>query len=117
VIVSLRGGDFSTPVDAALAALGHRRNVVLSAASFLLVPEIVAQSDYVALVPQRLVQDRGTQLQQLEPPFPVEGFAVGMIWHERNHGHDGHRWVRDRLVDVAARSPLRRGETGQRRSG
>ena len=31
VIVSLRGGDFVTPVDNVLAALGHCRNVVLSA--------------------------------------------------------------------------------------
>jgi DNA-binding transcriptional LysR family regulator len=42
VIVSLNGGGFVTPVDNALAALGHRRNAVLSAASFLFVPEIVS---------------------------------------------------------------------------
>jgi hypothetical protein len=51
VIVSLRGGDFVTPVDDVLATLGHRRNVVLSAASFLFLPEIVSQSDFVALYP------------------------------------------------------------------
>jgi DNA-binding transcriptional LysR family regulator len=50
VIVSPRGGGFVTPVDDALAALGHSRNVVLSSASFLFVPEIVSQSDFVALV-------------------------------------------------------------------
>ena len=63
VIVSLRGGDFVTPVDDALAALGHSRNVVLSAASFLFVPEIVSQSDFVALVPERLVRDRADKLE------------------------------------------------------
>ncbi|MBA2674293.1 LysR family transcriptional regulator [Ramlibacter sp.] len=98
VVVSLRGGDFATPVDTALAALGHRRNVVLSAASFLLVPQIVAQSDFVALVPRRLVQGRADTLKLVEPPFPVEGFAVGMVWHERSHGHAGQRWVRETLV-------------------
>lgn len=101
VVVSLRGGGFTTPVDDGLAALGHCRNVVLSAASFLFVPEIVARSDLVALVPQRLVRDRGETLQVLECPFPVPGFAVSMLWHERNHGHGGQRWVREVVAELA----------------
>jgi DNA-binding transcriptional LysR family regulator len=101
VIVSPRGGSFSTPADTALAALGHKRTVVLSAASFLFVPEIVAASDFVALVPERLVRDRGDRLQVLDCPFEVKGFAVAMLWHERNHGHPGQRWVREQVVALA----------------
>jgi DNA-binding transcriptional LysR family regulator len=100
VIVSLRGGGFVTPVDDVLAALGHRRNVVLSAASFLFVAEIVAQSDFVALVPERLVHDRAHKLKLIDCPFPVEGFAVGMVWHERGHGHSGQRWVREAIASL-----------------
>jgi len=103
VVVSLRGGDFTTPVDDVLAALGLRRNVVLSASSFLFVPEMVARSDLVALVPQRLVRDRTDALRIVECPIPVPGFEVGMLWHERSHAHAGQRWVRDVLkamVDV-----------------
>jgi DNA-binding transcriptional LysR family regulator len=100
VIVSLGGGGFVTPVDNALAALGHSRNAVLSAASFLFVPEIVSQSDFVALVPERLVHDRTDKLKLIDCPFPVEGFAVGMVWHERSHGHSGQRWVREAIVSV-----------------
>lgn len=102
VIVSPQGGGFVTPVDDALAAFGHRRNVVLSASSFLFVPEIVSQSDFVALVPERLVRGRADTLQIVEPPFPVEGFAVGMAWHERSHGHSGQRWIRETIVALAA---------------
>jgi DNA-binding transcriptional LysR family regulator len=98
VIVSIRGGDFVTPVDRTLAALGHRRNVVLSASSFLFVPEIVRQSDFVALVPERLVRDGAGDLKLIEPPFAVDGFAVGMVWHERVHGHTGQRWLRERIA-------------------
>jgi DNA-binding transcriptional LysR family regulator len=100
VIVSLDGGGFVTPVDSALAALGHRRHVVLSAASFLFVPEIVTHSDFVALVPERLVRDRANKLKVMDCPFPVEGFAVGMVWHERSHGHSGQRWIREAIVSV-----------------
>ena len=102
VIVSLDGGGFVTPVDSALADLGHRRNAVLSAASFLFVPEIVSYSDFVALVPERLVRDRADKLMVIDCPFPVEGFAVGMVWHERSHGHGGQRWIREAIVSLMA---------------
>lgn len=102
VIVSLRGGDFVTPVDDALAALGLRRNVVLSAASFLFVLDIAARSDLVALVPQRLVRDHTDALRIVECPIPVPGFEVGMLWHERSHGHTGHRWMREVLRGLVA---------------
>jgi DNA-binding transcriptional LysR family regulator len=119
VIVSLIGGDFITPVDTAMAALGHSRNVVLSAASFLLVPEIVARSDFVALVPERLVHDRTDELKLIDCPFPVEGFAVGMVWHERGHGHSGQRWIREAIVSMINAWTSERGSVdanaGQRR--
>lgn len=105
VIVSLHGGGFATPVDEALAALGHRRNVVLSAASFLFVPGIVSQSNFVALVPQRLVHGLTDALKQVDCPFPVAGFAVAMVWHERSHGHSGQRWLRETLVSRFGPSP------------
>ena len=97
VVVSLRGGDFSTSVDETLAALGIRRNVVLSAASFLFVPGMVAHSDLVALVPQRLVSNRADDLRIVECPVAVQRFEVGMLWHERSNGHAGQRWVREML--------------------
>ncbi|CAN7701573.1 MULTISPECIES: LysR family transcriptional regulator [unclassified Variovorax] len=104
VVVSLYGGGFVTPVDDALAAFGLKRNVVLSAASFLVVPDIVSQSDFVALVPERLVRDRADQLKLIDCPFPVEGFAVGMVWHERSHGHSGQRWIRETVASLIGQS-------------
>ena len=101
VVVSPAGGGFETPVDHALAALGQERKVVLSAASFLFVPDIVARSDLVALVPSRLVQRRAAGLQVLDCPFPVPGFEMIMVWHERNHGHAAQRWLRDEVLAVA----------------
>jgi DNA-binding transcriptional LysR family regulator len=76
--------------------------VVLLAASFLFLPEIVAHSDFVALVPRRLVQGRADRLQLVECPFPVAGFSISLLWHERNHAHAAHRWVRERLTRVTA---------------
>ncbi|QPF71534.1 LysR family transcriptional regulator [Roseateles sp. DAIF2] len=100
VVVSLGRDDFVTAVDRQLAAGGLARRVAVSAASFLLVPEIVAATDGVALVPERLVRDRAEQLQLLEPPLPVPGFAVGMLWHEHAHGHPGQAWIRGALAGL-----------------
>jgi DNA-binding transcriptional LysR family regulator len=108
VVVSLRGGDFATPVDDALAALGLRRRVAVSAASFLLVPQLVAASDLVALVPRRLAAGSAQSLRTVAPPFAVPGFAVGMVWHERNHGHVGQRWLRETLHALCAEKTPRR---------
>lgn len=104
VVVSLSGGGFVTPVDETLANLGYARNVVLSVASFLLVPEIVAKSDFVALVPERLVREHTHRLKLVGFSLPAEGFAVGMVWHERNHGHPGQRWVRELMKSLFALS-------------
>lgn len=102
VIVSPAGSDFTTPVDDALAALGHRRRVVMSAASFLFVPEIVAMSDLVALVPRRLLHAQLDRLAVIDIPWLAERFDVGLIWHERSHGHAGHRWIRELIVELTA---------------
>ena len=99
VIVSPSGGSFTTPIDEALAAFGHQRRVVMSAASFLLLPRIVASSDLVALVPRRLLQGELARLAVVELPWLAEQFEVSLLWHERSHGHAGQRWVREMIVE------------------
>lgn len=124
VVVSRRGGNFMTPVDKALEALGRRRKVVMSAASFLFIPEIVAASDLVALVPRRLFHAPPDRLAVVEVPWLGEQFKVGLIWHERSHGHAGHRWVRELIVELigapggaAAELPQRGLQPADRRGG
>jgi DNA-binding transcriptional LysR family regulator len=102
VIVSPSGGSFTTPIDAALAVLGHHRKVVMSAASFLFVPEIVSTSDLVALVPRRLLRSRFDRLTVIDIPWLAEQFNVSLIWHERSHGHAGQRWIRELIVELTA---------------
>lgn len=98
VVVSPRGGSFSTAIDLALSAAGATRRVALSAASFLFVPEIVARSDLVAFVPSRLVHNRSDRLAIFEPPIKVPGFAISLLWHDRTHDHPAHAWVRSKIA-------------------
>jgi DNA-binding transcriptional LysR family regulator len=97
VIVSPQGGGFTGPADAALAAYGRSRRVVLSAPGFLIVPEIVARSDRVALVPERIARAQTDRLRMFEPPVPVPGFSMAMVWHHRTTDHPAQQWLRARL--------------------
>ncbi len=101
VIVSPSGGSFTTPIDDVLAAFGYQRQVVMSAASFLFVPEIVLISDLVALFPRRLLQGQADRLSVVDVPWLAERFDVSLVWHERSHGHAGHRWIRDLIVGLS----------------
>ncbi len=100
VIVSPSGGGFSTPVDLTLEALGYSRNIVASAASFLVIPAIIAGNDLVALVPRRLMRSRLSEVAWIDVPWLTERFQVKLIWHERTHGHQGQQWIREQIHDL-----------------
>lgn len=97
VIVSPDGGGFTGPTDTALAALGLNRQVVLSVPHFLFVLKVIASTDLVAVVPERLVRD-DPALRSVEPPLTVPGFDMAMLWPERCHRDPAHRWLRDFIV-------------------
>lgn len=99
VIVSPDGGGFSAMTDEVLTRSGLKRKVVLSVPHFLFMLETLANSDLVAVLPERLVKNN-LQLQVVEPPLPLPGFDMLMLWHERLHRDPAHQWLRQQLVDV-----------------
>lgn len=99
--VSVPGSGFSTQIDQALAALGRRRRTRLAVPHFLLVPEIVARSDMISALPERLARGYAAKLRIFDPPLDVEGFTVGEIWHERNQRDPAQQWLRDVLMQLA----------------
>ncbi|MFV1852549.1 MAG: LysR family transcriptional regulator [Thalassospira sp.] len=100
VMVSPEGGGFHGPADDALMAHGQTRNVALSAPGFLVVPEIIARSDMIALVPSRVAKGRKDQIQIFDPPLPVTGFDMALIWHDRTTTHPLYRWLRDQIMSL-----------------
>jgi DNA-binding transcriptional LysR family regulator len=104
--VLVRGSGFSTRIDAALAALGRKRHARLAVPHFLLVPEIVARSDMISALPERLARGYASKLRILEPPLEIEGFTVGEMWHERNERDPAQQWLREVLLELAQK-PLK----------
>lgn len=97
VIVSPEGGGFQAATDEALAARGLKRNVVLSVPHFLFMLDVLARTDLVAVLPERLVANTGT-LQVVDPPLDLPGFDMLMLWHERLHRDPGHKWLRQQVL-------------------
>ncbi len=101
VVVSPQGSGFAGPADAALEAVGRCRTVALSTSGFLIVPEVVLQSDMIALIPRRIAEGWSDRVQVLEPPLTLPGFTIASIWHERTTHHPAQRWLRERLATLA----------------
>jgi DNA-binding transcriptional LysR family regulator len=92
-------------VDDHLAQRGLSRHVALRLSHFLLVPPVIASTDYVAAlsdVVARPMADR-LPLQVLKMPIDVPGATVQMVWHERTSASAAHQWLRG-VVEAVGRS-------------
>lgn len=101
VLVTEIGGSLSGFVDETLESQGRRRNVVLSVEKFMLVPEILRNSDYVCTLPSMLISRFTNVLDMFELPFRDRGFGLRLAWHPRNHLDPAVSWMRDLLGKVA----------------
>ncbi len=91
-------------VDDALAALGHKRRVALAVPHFLVAPHVIARTDLVLTVAERIALAFAAllPLRVLPPPVTLPGFTLSLIWHERNEVDPAQAWLRSRISEVAA---------------
>jgi DNA-binding transcriptional LysR family regulator len=101
VMVSPTEGGFVGPTDEALARVGRKRRVVVSAPGFLILPELLKVDDLIAVVPERVLRGRLAGLRTFVPPVAVPGFSVILLWHQRVHNDAAHRWMRELLATTA----------------
>ncbi|WP_061706679.1 LysR family transcriptional regulator [Pseudenterobacter timonensis] len=103
VLVSYEGESFHGVTDDALADRGRERRVGLSVSSFLVLPEVLAISDMIAVVPERMAENR-PEMFVCETPLPVPGFTKSMAWHGRAHRHPAQAWLRGLLLETSQRA-------------
>lgn len=106
-----RQSDAEPDVYAAVADLGHR--VVIEVSAALGLPIVVSQTDLLALVTERMADffARPLKLQVLAPPFKAPPLPAYLIWHRSRERDPGHRWLREALRAIFYRAP----QTGARR--
>jgi DNA-binding transcriptional LysR family regulator len=73
----------------------------VSAPNFLVVPDLVADTDLVAALPERLARRAASRLDIFELPFSVGGFRLIAAWHPRHQADPGHSWLRQTIADLA----------------
>jgi DNA-binding transcriptional LysR family regulator len=89
-------------VDEVLAQRGLTRNVALRVSHFLLVPPIVAATDYVAALSETVAYAAAASmpLQLLKLPVDAPRAMVHMLWHERTAVSPAHNWLRGIVEQV-----------------
>lgn len=97
--VSFSGRPYGL-VDQALAALGRRRQVVLTVNQFFTAGQVVQQSDLLTVLPLSFipVTGMGSSVQTQALPFELAPVSVQMMWTVRRHGEPAHRWLRQRVA-------------------
>lgn len=103
VLVSPEGGGFFGATDEALAKLGRKRRVVASLPSFLLAAPLVASTDLVAVLPERLARSIPGTFDIFPLPFESIRFYVVMSWHPRRDRDPGHEWFRGQIAAQLAK--------------
>lgn len=87
-------------VDDMLAERGLHRRVSRAVPYFQVGLELVASSDRVLTVSERIARKLAPSLGLvvLDPPLPLAPFTLSMVWHPRFDGDQGHAWLRERLL-------------------
>ncbi|MGA8054633.1 MAG: LysR family transcriptional regulator [Burkholderiales bacterium] len=87
--------------DPSLADPGEKRRAGVTVRHVLLVPEIVAQSDLIATLPERLGAMQNGRVQMFAPPVKLAGFSVSQAWHERTDADPAQQWLRSVVSEVS----------------
>jgi DNA-binding transcriptional LysR family regulator len=91
----------TTFIERHLADQGLSRRIALHVSHFMVVPELVQQTDLLATVPSYLIAYMRPmprlKLLPLPLPIPTPRFEIKQFWHQRNHNDAANRWLR-RLI-------------------
>jgi DNA-binding transcriptional LysR family regulator len=96
---------YNALIDDALEKAGVQRRVALSKPTFLGIPFVVAQTDLIATLPERVARQFAeiAPIRIFEPPIALDLINVVLMWHDRTHHHPLHQWFRGLLVDLGDR--------------
>ncbi len=92
-----------TPVDLLLDELGIVRQVRVTVFGWLTVPFVLAGTDMIAIMPERMARlaMRSAPLAILEPPFGRVELVEAAYWHPGKGDDPAVRWLRRTLAEAA----------------
>jgi len=98
------------PIDRVLEAMGRKRSIGFSSASFAAAVEVAAGSDIICSLPSRLARSC-TQpgLVCLPLPFKVPPYSYHMVWDPRTNSNPALRWLRSQILVHFQRPQVQQG--------
>ena len=105
MLVSFSGRPYGF-IDESLAAIGRKRQIVLTVNQFFTAGRVVANSNLLTVLPKHFVGVTGIadQLVQRQLPFDVAPVNVDAVWHRRVDTHSAHVWLRKAVQQSAAQA-------------
>lgn len=91
-------------VDRRLSDRGRSRRVLRIVPFFSSAVELVAQSDYLLTLPERIARHYADRfdLRVHETPLALSPYTLQLIWHPRHDGDEVHAWLRSVFVQASA---------------
>jgi DNA-binding transcriptional LysR family regulator len=103
--------DMVGRVDFLLAQQNLTRNIAVSTPHFLVAPSILARTNLVATLVERVAKEFAPilNLKILRCPLPLQGFSVFLRWHQsmsvggasRNGNRDANAWLRGVVLEIS----------------
>lgn len=102
-LVRAQNNRRATPLEYLLGSSLPDRKIMLQMSSFVSIPEVVAATDLIAVVPSRIAAPmvEAGALQALPLPFEVPEIDVRLYWHKSRDSDPGHMWIVQILEDAA----------------
>ncbi len=90
-------------LDRVLAKEGRTRRVALRLPDYAGLGHVIASTELLATVPERLALHlaKALPLRIHAVPITLPRFPIAVAWHGRWDGDPGHRWMRELLIEVA----------------
>ena len=89
-------------VDRELSKRGLKRQIVLEVPYLLAVPNIIAETDYIAMVPAELAELSRRVAAVRILPMPVKSplLVIRQYWHRRFHADPEGKWLRTAIASI-----------------
>jgi DNA-binding transcriptional LysR family regulator len=103
VRVIYRGDAAIGTIDTLMQARGYARRVGATVSHFLSVPPIIAATDLIGVLPERLARKavRSDRLRVFALPFEMQELPFTLVW-PANRQHDlAHAWLREQITLAA----------------
>lgn len=106
-------------LDDVLFERGHVRTVARAVPYFLTALQLVADTDYVLTISERIARrhEAALGLSILMPPLPLRPYALSLVWHPRLDADPAHRFFREVFVRAADEVAAERHERARTRLG